>query len=58
MSTWIHYVMDDCDCGHNFFCFCYEDVSAPFKIFSTLIRGLDSEMALTRKDSEFSKDST
>jgi len=35
-----------------------EDVSAPFKIFSTLIRGLDSEMALTRKDSEFSKDST
>jgi len=38
--------------------FFVKDVSAPFKIFSTLIRGLDSEMALTRKDNEFSKEST
>jgi len=27
-----------------------KDVSAPFKIFSTLIRGLDNELAPLRKD--------
>jgi len=28
----------------------FADVSAPFKIFSTLIRGLDNELAPSRKD--------
>ena len=30
--------------------FYWLDVSAPFKIFSTLIRGLDNELAPLRKD--------
>jgi len=30
--------------------FYFADVSAPFKIFSTLIRGLDNELAPSRKD--------
>lgn len=30
-------------------------VNAPFKIFSTLIRGLDNEMAPTRKDKNIIK---
>ena len=33
----------------------YTDVHAPLKIFSTLIRALDNEMAYTRKDCPLSQ---
>ena len=33
----------------------YTDVHAPLKIFSTLIRALDNEMAYTRKDGPLSQ---
>lgn len=34
----------------------FQDVYAPLKIFSTLIRALDNEMAYTRKDGPLSQD--
>jgi len=58
LKNWIIVFYFDAINSKSTFCFLHKDVSAPFKIFSTLIRGLDSEMALINKDGEFSKEST